>query len=346
MPALTRQCQAIRIPETLGHSRRWVALALAVLLPMGCGDDLPGPDLAADASTERPLGERLLGAWTKPGTYVEFRDDGFLFAGPQASALLAPETVARYSIENETFTHEGDPSCPEPVEVRYTFDGDDAFVAEFVDDPCPDRAAASNGRYVRFQLPPMFNGTSVFDRIIEQGLFIDDIKADGAATYTDCSNCAEVAVNEWERKDNGRYGLNQRIYYDTPPPGGGAPGSLACETNVELFVVEVDGEDVLQFAEVGWILLESSCPFQPPINFRLYMTVTEETDGVPTRLGEWETFKGLEFPGWQGETAGNFAYAYRHCPAAELNEFGYCEPTCASSEQPQSGGSCILPAPE
>ena len=122
-------------------------------------------------------------------------------------------------------------------------------------------------------------------------------------------------------------------------------GDLVCEATWETSAFRFGQLDPMEFVEVSWVLIEStSCPYGPPNNFRRYMSATSTEGNQVATAAMWEKNFGLVFPGYNGE--GGRSEPFRRCPVEDRNEFGYCQPTCNASEQPDNGGTCLLPQPD
>jgi len=271
---------------------------------------------------------------------VDIRDDGSFFAARSVEGLLLPANQGSYTIDGDRI-HVEDLFCGKFDLIGSITDGVLTIALDGAN-PC---AQATTGSYTRVDGPAVLSGDSFLDEVISRGGdLIDDIRRDVAgSTYIGCVGCTVVVKFELSRPRPDRYEIKHNVYFDKPFQQANA-GDLACTARNELAVRRLDGYEPNQAVDLYWIVRENTCGWKLPLAFHSVWRATARDGGGPTQIAEWDATLGTDFPGWSGEGGG--AGIYRLCADADKNSFGYCQPTCAQSEQPDQGGSCILPAPQ
>ena len=310
-------------------------LALSSLLAVACTDEEP--------TNKPPLEQQVIGVWqhvTNPRV-VEIRDDGSFLAASSVEGLLQATNLGTYVINGDR-VHIEDLICGE-LDLIVSITDDVLSVAPDGADTCP--GSMTTGNYTRVDGPAVLAGDSFLDELIGRGgVLIDDIRRDvDGRNYIGCVGCAVVVAFELSRPRPDRYEITHKVYYDAPFQQANA-GDLACTARNELAVRRLDGYEPSEAVDLYWSIRENTCGWKLPSNFHSVWRATRRDADGPIQIAEWDATLGTAFPGWYGE--GGEAQIYRLCSDAERNSFGYCQPTCTESEQPDQGGSCILPAPQ
>jgi len=327
-------------PRLTGMHITKLLLALASVFAVACGDNAT---VEPDAPPPPPLVEQVVGVWqhVANGLVVDVRDDGSFFAATSIEGLLSPFNQGTYVVKGDRI-HVIDVLCGELALIGSITDGV-LSIAPDGPDLCP--LSMTTGSYTRVDGPAVLAGDSFLDEVIGRGDdLIDDVRRDVAGSnYIGCVGCTVVVEYELSRPRIDRYEITHNVYYDAPFEQAMA-GDLACTARNELAVRRLAGFEPSEAVDLYWIVRENTCGWPLPLNFHAVWRATGRDAGGPTQIAEWDATLGTAFPGWSGE--GGKAGIYRLCPDADKNSFGYCQPTCSQSAQPDQGGSCILPAPQ
>ena len=314
-------------------------LALSSLFAVACAAE----DAGKEPDNVPPFEQQVVGVWQHidNSRVLDIRDDGSFLADNSIEGLLLATIHGTYVIEGNR-VHVEDLFCGKHDVIASITDGVLSIAPDGVD-TCP--GSMTTGSYRRVDGPAVLASDSLLDELISRGGgLVDDIRRDvDGSNYIGCVGCTVVAEFELSRPRPDRYEITHNVYFDQPFQQANA-GDLACTARSELAVRRLDGYAPNEAVDLYWIILENTCGWKLPLSFHSVWRATGRDGEGPTQIAEWDATLGTAFPGWTGE--GGKAEIYRLCPDADKNSFGYCQPTCAQSQQPDSGGSCTLPAPQ